>query len=45
MMLRYNIPYMVNSFFFSLYMPVMIKILYEMIKILHVKILNVIYLY
>ena len=36
---------MVNSFVFSLNIPVMINILSEMIKILHEKILNVIYLY
>ena len=35
---------MVNSFF-SLDIPVMINILYKMIKILHKKILNAIYLY
>ena len=35
----HNIPYMVNSFVFSLDIPVMINILYEMIKILHEKIL------
>ena len=36
---------MVNSFVFSLDIPVMINILYEMIKILHEKMLNAIYLY
>ena len=36
---------MVNSFVFSLNIPVMINILYEMIAILHEKILNLIDLY
>ena len=36
---------MVNSFVFSLNIPVMINILYEMITILHEKILNLIDLY
>ena len=36
---------MVNAFVFSLDIPAMINILYEMIKILHVKMLNAIYLY
>ena len=36
---------MVNSFVFSLDILVMINILYEMIKILHEKMLNAIYLY
>ena len=36
---------MVNAFVFSLDIPVLINILYEMIKILHEKILNAIYLY
>ena len=35
---------MVNSFVFSLNIPVMINILYEMIKILLEKMLNAIYL-
>ena len=43
----YNIAYMVNSFVLLLYILVMINILYEMemIKILHDKMLNAIYLY
>ena len=36
---------MVNSFIFSLDIPVMINILYEMIKILHERMLNAIYLH
>ena len=36
---------MVNLFVFSLDLPVMINILYEMIKIVHEKMLNAIYLY
>ena len=36
---------MVNSFVLSLDIPVMINILYEMIEILHEKMLNVIYLH
>ena len=36
---------MVNSFVFSLNIPVMINILYEMIKILLEKMLNAIYLF
>ena len=36
---------MVNSFLFSLDIPAMINILYEMIDILHEKILNAIYLH
>ena len=40
---QHNIAYMVNSFVFSLDIPVMINILYKMIKILHKKILNAIY--
>ena len=36
---------MVNSFDFSLDIPVMIKILYEMIRILPEKMFNAIYLY
>ena len=36
---------MVNSFALSLDIPVMINILYKMIKILHEKMLNAIYLY
>ena len=36
---------MVNLFAFSLDVPVMINILYEMIKIVHEKMLNAIYLY
>ena len=41
----YNIPYMINWFVFPLDIPVIINILYEMIKILHVKMLNAICLY
>ena len=36
---------MVNSFVFSLDIPVMINIVYEMIKTLYEKMLNAIYLY
>ena len=36
---------MVNAFVFPLDIPVVINILYEMIKILHEKMLNAIYLY
>ena len=36
---------MVNSFLVSLESPVMINILYEMIKILHEKMLNAIYFF
>ena len=36
---------MINSFVFSLDISVMVKILHEMIKILHEKTLNAIYLY
>ena len=42
LVLRLN---MVNSFLVSLESPVMINILYEMIKILHEKMLNAIYFY
>ena len=35
---------MVNSFVFSLDIPVIVNILYKMIKILHEKMLNAIYL-
>ena len=42
---QHNIPYMINSFVFSLDIPVMINILFEMIKILHEKMVNSIYLY
>ena len=42
---RHNIPYMGNSFVFSLDIPTMINILCEIIKILHQKMLNAIYLY
>ena len=45
MTFRHNIPYMVGSFVFSLDIPVIINILYEMITILHEKMLNTIYLY
>ena len=34
------IPYMVNSFVFSLNVPVMVNILYYTIKMLHKKMLN-----
>ena len=40
-----NIPYMVNSCVFSVDIPVTINILYKVIKILHEKMLNVIYFY
>ena len=41
MTFRHNFPYMVNSIkFFPLDIPVMINILYEMIKILHAKMLK-----
>ena len=39
------ITYMVNSFLASLEIPAMINILYKMIKTLHEKMLNTIYLY
>ena len=42
---QHKIPYMVNSFIFSLDIPVTINNLYEMIKILHEKMLNGINLY
>ena len=45
MTLRQNIADMVNSFVFSLDIPVMINILYEMIKIVPAEMLNAIYLY
>ena len=45
MTFRHNIPYKVNSFVFSLDVPVMISILYETIEIQHEKMLNAIYLY
>ena len=47
MTFRYSIPHMVmvNSFVVSLDIPVMINILYEMIKILCEKMLDAIYLY
>ena len=45
MTLRQNIADMVNSFVFSLDIPVMINILYEMIKIVLAEMLNAIYLY
>ena len=45
MTFRHNIPYTVGSFVFSLDVPVIINILYEMITILHEKMLNTIYLY
>ena len=35
----HNFPYMVNSYVFSLDIPVMINILYVMIKVLHEKML------
>ena len=43
--LRHDFAYMVISFLVSLEIPVMIDILYEMIKILHEKMSNGIYLY
>ena len=43
-MFRHKIPYMVNQFVFSLDIPAMINILYEMIKFLREKMLNKIYL-
>ena len=45
MTFRHNIAYMINSFVVSLDIPVMIKMLYEIIEILHEKILNAVYLY
>ena len=51
MTFRHNVAYMVNSFPVSSEVPVMINILYEIIKMLrenvkmHDEILNVIYLY
>ena len=44
-MFQPSISYMVNSFVFSLDISVTINILYEMIKILHEKMLYAIYLY
>ena len=41
----HNTAYMVNLFLVSLEISVMVNILYEMIKILHEKMLNAIYLY
>ena len=38
-MFQRDIPYMVNSFLFTLHIPVIINILYEIIKILHEKML------
>ena len=44
--MQHNIPYMVNAFVHSSGIPVAINILYEkIIKILHEKMLNAIYLY
>ena len=40
-----NIAYTVNSFLFFIWYSWMIKILNELIKILHAKMLNAIYLY
>ena len=45
MTFQHNIPYMINSFIFSLDIPVVIYILYEMIEILREKMLKAIYLY
>ena len=42
---RHNAAYMINSFLASLDIPPIINILNEMIKILHEKRLNAIYLY
>ena len=42
---RHNTPYVFNSFLVSLEISVIINILYEMIKAMHAKMLNVIYLY
>ena len=42
---RHNVTYMVNSFLVSSEVTLMINILYEIIKILHEKMLNAIYLY
>ena len=42
MTLRLNIPYTVNSFVFPLDIPAMINISYDLIKILHEKMLNAI---
>ena len=39
-MFRHNIAYMVNSFLVPLEIPIMINILYKMIKILHEEMLN-----
>ena len=44
-MFWHNIAYMVNSFLFSLAIPVMFNILYKMIKILYEEMLNAINLY
>ena len=45
MTFQHNIPYMINSFIFSLDIPVVIYILYEMVEILLEKMLKAIYLY
>ena len=45
MTFQHNIRYIVNSFLVSLDNLVMSHILYEMIKVLHRKMLNAIYLY
>ena len=42
---KINNAYWINSFIFSLDIPLMINILYEMIKILHDNMLSAIYLY
>ena len=44
-MFWHNIAYMVNSFLFSLAIPIMFNILYKMIKILYEEMLNAINLY
>ena len=41
---RHNTAHNVNSFGFSIDIPVIINILYEIIKILHEKMLNATYL-
>ena len=44
-MFQYNIACMVNSFLFSLEIPVIISILYEIIKVMYEKVVNAIYSY
>ena len=43
MTFRRNIAYMIDLFVFPLGIPVIINILHEMVKIIHVKMLNALY--